>query len=101
MQSILDSQIDYLSDEIVEGIGISAGKIESVQLRIADVSTNSMEAYNYFLQGREEFEKRYFDDSRKFLEKSIELDSTYAAAYLYLAWDFDNLKYIFKIWVIP
>jgi tetratricopeptide (TPR) repeat protein len=96
VQSILESQIDYLSDEIVEGIGLSAEKIESVQLRIADVSTNSMEAYNYFLQGIEEFEKRYFDDSRKFLEKAIELDSTYAVAYLYLAWVYDNLKYIKK-----
>ena len=94
VQSILESQIDYLSDEIVEGIGLSAKKIESVQLRIADVSTNSMEAYNYFLQGREEFEKRYFDDSRKFLEKAIELDSTYAVAYLYLARVYDNLKYM-------
>jgi tetratricopeptide (TPR) repeat protein len=96
VQSILENQIDYLSKEIAEGIGISAREIESVQLRIADVSTNSMEAYNYFLQGREEFEKRYYDDSRKFLEKAIELDSTYAAAYLYLAWVYDNLKYIEK-----
>ena len=96
VQSILENQIDYLSKEIAEGIGFTAREIESVQLRIADVSTNSMEAYNYFLQGREEFEKRYFDDSKQFLEKAIELDSTYAVAYLYLAWDFDNLKYIEK-----
>ena len=96
VQSILESQIDYLSNEISIGIGLSAREIESVQLRIADVSTNSMEAYNYFLQGREEFEKRYFDDSRRFLEKAIEMDSTYAVAYLYLAWVYDNLKYIEK-----
>ena len=96
VQSILESQIDYLSDEIVEGIGLSAGKIESVQLRIADVSTNSMEAYNYFLRGRDEFEKRYFDDSRKFLEKAIEIDSTFALAYLYLAWVYDYLRYVEK-----
>ena len=96
VQSILESQIDYLSDEIVEGIGISAGEIESVQLRIADVSTNSMEAYNYFLRGKEEYEKNYYDDACKQFEKAVELDSTFALAHLYLAWVYGNLRYVEK-----
>jgi tetratricopeptide (TPR) repeat protein len=44
-----------------------------------------MEAYNYFLEGRENFEKFYFDDARQFLKKAVELDTTFAVAYLYLA----------------
>ncbi len=96
VQSILESQIDYLSDEIVEGIGLSAGEIESVQLRIADVTTNSMEAYKYFLNGKELYEKNYNDDARKQLEKAIELDSTFALAHLYLAWVYGNLRYVAK-----
>lgn len=96
LASILESQIDYLSEEIVKGIGLSVGEIESVQLRIADVSTNSMEAYNYFLRGKEEYEKNYYDDACKLLEKALELDSTFALAYLYLAWVYDNLRYVEK-----
>ena len=96
VQSILVSQIDYLSDEIVEGIGLSARKIESVQLRIADVTTNSMEAYQYFLKGRELYDKNYNDDACKQLEKAIELDSTFALTHLYLAWVYSSLRYVAK-----
>ncbi|MCK4758393.1 MAG: tetratricopeptide repeat protein, partial [Candidatus Aminicenantes bacterium] len=83
--SILDKQIGELSKEISRGVGLSEQKIEPSQLRIADMTTSSMEAYNYFLQGREEFEKFYYDDSRKTLEKAVELDPDFAVAYLYLA----------------
>ena len=97
VQSILESQIDYLSNEIAEGIGLSAGEIESVQLRIADVTTNSMEAYKYFLKGKEQYEKNYYDGACKQFEKAVELDSTFATAYLYLAWTYTSLRYLTKM----
>ena len=83
--SILDKQIGELSKEISRGIGLSEQKIEPAQLRIADLTTSSMDAYNYFLQGREEYEKFYYADARKSLEKAVELDPEFAVAYLYLA----------------
>ncbi|MGB6866408.1 MAG: tetratricopeptide repeat protein, partial [Candidatus Aminicenantaceae bacterium] len=83
--SILNRQIGKLSREISRGVGISEQKIEPSQLRIADMTTSSMEAYNYFLQGREAYEKFYYDDARKSLEKAVELDPEFAVAYLYLA----------------
>ena len=43
-----------------------------------------MEAYNYFLRGRDDYEKFYYADARKFLEKAVSLDPTFAVAYLYL-----------------
>ena len=89
LASILESQIDYLSKEIAEGIGLSPMEIRSVPLKIADVTTTSMEAYNYFLRGREDYEKWYYVDAQQFLEKAVELDSTFAMAYLYLAWTYD------------
>jgi len=84
-ESIIQSQIDELSKEISRGIGISEGKIEETPVRIADVTTNSLEAYKYFLRGREAFEKSYGDDARKYLEKAVELDPTFAIGYHYLA----------------
>lgn len=89
--SILETQIDELSKDISRGVGLSERKINATQQRIADVTTTSLEAYNYFLRGREDFEKYYFDDARKFLEKAVEIDSTFAIAYLYLAWAYEFL----------
>jgi len=83
--SILKMQIDELSKEISRGVGLSERKVEATKLQITEVTTASMDAYNYFLRGREEYEKFYYDDARQFLEKAIELDATFASAYLYLA----------------
>lgn len=91
VRSILEKQIDELSKEISRGIGLSERKIEATPLRIADVTTNSMEAYNYFLRGRENYEKLYYDEARRSLEKTIELDPTFASAYLWLAWAYESL----------
>jgi len=91
VDSILETQIDELSKEISRSIGMSESKIETANLRVTDITTTSMEAYNYFLRGREDFEKYYFDEAREFLEKAVELDSTFTSAYLYLAWTYDFL----------
>jgi len=79
VSSILKSQIDELSRNISRGIGISERKIEISQSKIADVTTSSMEAYNYFLKGREEYEKFYYDQARQSLEKAIEYFRKYAS----------------------
>jgi len=84
--SILRSQIDELSRDISRGIGISERRIQASRMRITEVTTTSMDAYNYFLRGRDDYEKFYFEDARQFLSKAVELDSTFAVAYLYLAW---------------
>jgi len=83
--SILQTQIDELSKDIARGVSRYERVIETTKFEITEVTTSSMEAYNYFLRGREEFGKWYFDEARKFLERAIEIDSTFASAYLYLA----------------
>jgi serine/threonine protein kinase/Tfp pilus assembly protein PilF len=83
--SILKNQIDDLSKEISRGIGLSEKKIDSTPLQIAERTTTSMEAYNYYIRGFEEYNKFYYDDARRFLEKAVSIDSTFALAYVYLA----------------
>jgi serine/threonine protein kinase/tetratricopeptide (TPR) repeat protein len=85
VQSILNSQIDELSREIARGVGLSQRKVESSASQIAGVMTSSMDAFNYFLRGREDFEKMYYASAAQFLEKAVALDSNFAVAYLYLA----------------
>ncbi len=82
--SILRNQIDELSREISKGIGISAKKTERGSQSIADVTTESMEAYQCFLKGKEAYEKFYFEDAKRYLEKALELDPRFSAAYLFL-----------------
>ena len=83
--SILRNQIDELSRDISAGIGLAREKIEAERAQVAEVTTSSMEAYKYYLKGREEHDKLYYEDARKSFEKAVELDPEFAAAYFYLA----------------
>jgi serine/threonine protein kinase/tetratricopeptide (TPR) repeat protein len=89
--SILRNQIDELSQEISKGIGISRQKMEQQPSKVAEMTTDSMEAYSYFLIGKESWHKFYFEDARQNLERAVELDPTFAAAYLYLAQVYQRL----------
>jgi len=83
-ESIIQSQIDELSREISQGIGISERKIEGNPMRIAEVTSNSLDAYYYFLRGDESYINGKIKDSRIFLEKAVVLDPGFAMAHLYL-----------------
>ncbi|MFC1502571.1 tetratricopeptide repeat protein, partial [bacterium] len=95
-ESSIYKQIDELSREISRGIGLSERKLATLETPIEEVMTTSMDAYNYFLRGRDEHDKNYDDDARQFLEKAVELDSTFAVAYLYLARVYADLRYVKK-----
>jgi serine/threonine protein kinase/tetratricopeptide (TPR) repeat protein len=84
VESILKEQIDRLSQEIGRGFGSEEAAPKAKKTPITEATTNSLEAYNYFLRGREDFEKFYFADARKYLERAIELDPEFAMAYSYL-----------------
>jgi len=84
VSSVLKTQIDEISRDISRGIGAASAKIELASPKVADLTTNSMEAYNYFLRGRDDYEKFYYADARKFLEKAAAIDPSFAVAYLYL-----------------
>jgi len=91
VESILRKQVDELGKEIARGVGLPEKKVEEPKSRIAEVTTNSTEAYNYFIRGREEFERVYYPEAIPFLEKAVNLDSTFAMAYLYMSFAYGNL----------
>jgi serine/threonine protein kinase/Flp pilus assembly protein TadD len=84
VSSVLKTQIDEISRSISRGLGPVTAKIEIAPSKVAELTTSSMEAYNYFLRGRDDYEKFYYADARKFLEKAVSIDPTFAVAYLYL-----------------
>lgn len=61
---------------------LGCGKEESGKIPL---STNSAEARQYFLEGRELQEKLRGSESLVYFRKAVEADSTFAMAYLYLA----------------
>jgi eukaryotic-like serine/threonine-protein kinase len=91
VDSILKEQIDNLSREIGRGFGQEEAVPKLKATPISEATTNSLEAYNYFLRGREDYEKFYFADSRRYLERAVELDPEFAMAYSYLYRDYMQL----------
>jgi len=85
VDSILRSQIDELSRTIRRQAGRLPLKVEKPLPRVMDLTTSSMEAYNYFIRGRNDMENLDLADAKRFLEKAVALDPTFAVAYLNLA----------------
>ncbi len=79
------AQIDELSRQIASGIGLAETQIAAAQRPVADVSTGSMDAYDFYLSGVREFYRLNGTDSRRHLEKAVELDPSFAVAYLQLS----------------
>jgi serine/threonine protein kinase/tetratricopeptide (TPR) repeat protein len=82
--SILDIQIDELGREISLGLGLARQELEASQRPIAEITTSSLEAYKYYLQGKEEIQNISPLKAQPSLEKAVELDPEFAMAHLYL-----------------
>jgi tetratricopeptide (TPR) repeat protein len=89
--SILRTQIDELSRAISQGVGLSERAVSKDAKPITQVTTDSMEAYELFLKGQEDFERYYFDDARVSFEKAVEKDPQFALPYYYLIRVYNNL----------
>ncbi len=83
--SILRLQIDALSDEIIQKILRVPQQTGVARKPITEFTTNSLEAYSYYLAGMEKFENLDILDALKLFTLAIERDSTFAIAYLQLA----------------
>ncbi len=88
--SILDSQIDELSREISLGLGIEKAKIEAAPLKVKDITTSSLQAYDYFLKGKQAYALIDWQEAKKNFKTALEIDPSFAMAYVYLAWAYHN-----------
>ncbi len=79
----LFSVVDKLSAQIKEELSLP-GKPKRDRA-VADVTTHSPEAYRYYLEGIDYFNKVYFTEAEKSFKKALEFDSTFAMAYFRLA----------------
>ena len=86
VDSILDSQIDALSREMSLGLGIEPAKMEAVPLNVKEITTPSLQAYDYFLKGKAAYSLVNWPEAKQNLAKALEIDPAFAMAYVYLAW---------------
>ena len=92
VESILESQIDDLSTEIAQGAGLSERSVVAAPLKVASVTTHSLDAYNFYLRGKEDYHRFYYEDAKKFLQRAIVIDSSFAEAYAFLAFTLSALN---------
>ena len=90
--STLKTQVDDLSREVLQALKMPDRTVEVIRRSVTEVTTSSMEAYESFLRGRDSYDRLYNTDARRHLEKAVELDPHFAAAYLYLAWTYARLR---------
>ena len=90
VDSILDSQIDSLSREMSLGLGIDQAKVEAAPLKVKDITTPSLQAYDYFLKGKAAYNLVNWEEAKQNLGKALEIDPNLAMAYFYLAWANSN-----------
>jgi serine/threonine protein kinase/tetratricopeptide (TPR) repeat protein len=90
VDSILDSQIDAISRVISLGLGIDKSKIEATPLKVKDITTQSLQAYDYFIKGKQAYALIDWQEAKKNFKTALEIDPSFAMAYVYLAWAYHN-----------
>jgi serine/threonine protein kinase/Tfp pilus assembly protein PilF len=93
-QSFFENQIDELSQKIIQGMRVGGSQLDTAQFKVANITTDSMEAYKYFIEGSEKYEKFYFEEARIALEKAVGIDPDFAKAYHLLSLAHGNLQNI-------
>lgn len=85
INSLLEYQVDDLCEPIYIDDEVKTEQDLRDQFHISDVTTNSIEAFQYFQKGKNEVIYRYPESACRFLKQAIAIDSTFAMAHFYLA----------------
>jgi serine/threonine protein kinase/Tfp pilus assembly protein PilF len=84
--SILETQIDELTREVAIEFGeITEKEFAERHRSIMEVTTNSPEAYKYYILGKENWDTYHFPEAKEQFTKAVKIDSTFAMAHIYLA----------------
>jgi tetratricopeptide (TPR) repeat protein len=76
--------VDRLTVAIEKDLTILNEPLKGPDRNIADVTTHSVEAYRYFMIGKDFYHKLYYDDAIDSFKMAVSLDTTFAMAHYYL-----------------
>jgi tetratricopeptide (TPR) repeat protein len=79
-----DGIVNDLARQVSRGLGVSRISTQASDRPVAEVTSSSMEAQQYYQRGKLELEKFNFVDARSFLELAVKEDSTFASAWYQL-----------------
>ena len=79
------TMMDNMARNLKNDLQVQLRESREVDQRIADIMTNSVDAYKQFSKGVESENRFYWREASEHFQKAIELDSTFASAYLRLA----------------
>jgi len=85
------SLVDSLSLEIRKNSPLPVLAKKQEEKPVADITTHSPEALRLYLEGNELYYKYYTKEAAKKFEAAIQIDTTFASAYLKLAFCYSNL----------
>jgi len=85
-QESIPSMLDKLSEKTRIGLKERVTQVKESSQNIASVTTNNLEAYQHFFQGKQFIDQLKFDDAKEEFKKVISLDSTFGSAYYRLAY---------------
>jgi tetratricopeptide (TPR) repeat protein len=77
--------VDRMTGDTKGDLHVPREKGGDAEISVADVTTNSLEAYRYYLEGEEYSERFYRREAIESYRKAIAVDSSFAMAYLRLA----------------
>ncbi|MFH1221363.1 MAG: FlgO family outer membrane protein [Candidatus Eisenbacteria bacterium] len=77
--------VDRLAAGLKRDLALPAEAQKEKEPQLANLTTNSPEAYRYFLEGRAYNMKYYTNEARASYRKALEFDSTFAMPYMGLA----------------
>ncbi len=83
--------VDELTRKVKDGLQLSLRDARERALALADVTTSSVPAYRHYIAGFEQQNKFYFQEAVAEYHKAIALDSSFASAYLQLAYAYGAL----------
>ncbi len=78
------SLVDRLSTEVKNDLGLPEAARREAEVAVAEVTTRSVEAYRFYLEGREYMNRFLHPAARASFEKAVEADSTFALAWIEL-----------------
>jgi tetratricopeptide (TPR) repeat protein len=82
----LFSLVDRLTIGIKSDLSLPSQARREQDPSVADVTTQSPEAYRHYVEGREYLGKHYFVQAAESFKQALEYDSTFAMAYYSLFW---------------
>ncbi len=80
------SLVDSLTVLVKDDLSLPLAAREEYDPSIADVTTQSAEAYRWYLEGIDNYGKKYFKEAEDCYRRAVHYDSTFAMAHYCLVW---------------